>query len=139
MATTPNVRQTHRKIRASDTIQSDVSIDAPIIKLNGTPVSSVVPLAGTVMTQTYSTADATVPAATTHTITDSSTGAASTTALAAMTGVDGSGSNAAPLTATKDNIATLGAEAELLKADLLALKKVVNQIIDDLQVAGIEA
>lgn len=88
-------------------------------------------------TQTYSTALRTVPAATTHTLTDSSGGTPSTTAVAAMTGVDGTGSNAAPLTATKNNIATLAAEQALLAADLVALKKVVNALIDDQQAYGL--
>lgn len=88
-------------------------------------------------TQTYSTAAKTVAAATTHTITDSSTGTPSTSALAAMTGVDGAGSNAAPLTATKNNIATLGAELALANADIVALKKVVNALVDDLQAYGL--
>ncbi len=82
-------------------------------------------------TQTYATAARTVPAATTHVITDSSTGAASTTTIAAITSAGNAGS--ADITPTKNAIATLAAELALANADILALKKVVNAIIDDLQ------
>ena len=95
------------------------------------------PASPTAITQTYSTTLTTVPADTSNAITDSTTGAVSTSALAAMSGVDGAGSNAAPLTATKNNIATLAAELALTKADALATKKLVNQLIDILQAAGL--
>lgn len=91
---------------------------------------------GTAITQTYSTAAATVPAATTHAITDSSAGTPSTTAIVALS--DGT-TYANDVAALRNNLATLAAEDALLKADLLALKKVVNQIIDDLQSAGIQS
>lgn len=67
-----------------------------------------------------------IAAATTNTITDSSGGTASTSAIASMTGVDGTGSNAAPLTATRNNIATLAAELAAVKADLAAVLAAVN-------------
>lgn len=128
---------------------------------------------GTAITQTYSTAATTVPAATTHAITDSSGGAASTTAIAAQTlptalthsvgtadaTVDDVGAAfnqttlnnnfkevtttlaaiRTQLSALRDAVATLAAESELAKADILALKKVTNQVIDDLQASGIES
>lgn len=46
-------------------------------------------------------------------LTDNSTGVASDT-LAAMTGVDGTGSNAAPLTATKNAVASLAAKVNAI-------------------------
>lgn len=64
--------------------------------------------AGTVSPQTAMTA-----------LTDSSTGSASNT-LAVMTGVDGTGSNAAPLTATKNAVASLAAKINALRTDLIA-------------------
>lgn len=88
----------------------------------------------TAYTQTYSTAAVTVPAATTHAITDSSAGTASTTAIAAL--ADGT-TYATDVAALRNNLATLAAEDELLKADLLALKKVVNSLIDLLQANGL--
>lgn len=90
---------------------------------------------GATYTQTYSTTATTVPAATSHAITDSSGGSASTSAIAAIT----TGGAAADQAPTRNAIATLAAEAELVKADLLVVKKLVNQIIDDLQAAGISA
>jgi hypothetical protein len=90
---------------------------------------------GSTFTQTYATAALVNPAVTTHAITDSSTGAVSTTAIAAITQSGNAGS--ADITPTKNAIATLAAEAELLKADLLATKKLQNGIIDALQAAGI--
>lgn len=102
--------------------------------------------AGAAMTQTFATADRTIPAVTSHAITDSSGGTASTSAIAAMaasvTGVDGTGSNAASkanvdsqLVIVRNNIATLAAELALTKADLLADKKNLNAVIDSLQLA----
>ena len=58
-----------------------------------------------------------VGSATITALTDSSTGAASDT-LAAMTGVDGTGSNAAPLTATKNAIASLAAKINAFRTAL---------------------
>lgn len=81
-------------------------------------------------TQTYSTAATTVPAATTHTITDSTGGTPSTSALVAISGTY-------TQSEVRNNFATLAAEDALLAADILALKKVVNKIIDDLQAYGL--
>lgn len=90
---------------------------------------------GTAITQTYSTAAATNPAVTSHTITDNSAGTPSTTAIAALS--DGT-TYANDVAAIRNNFATLAAELALVKADLLAMKKLDNQIIDDLQSAGIQ-
>lgn len=83
-------------------------------------------------TQTYATALKTVAAATTHVITDSSGGTPSTTTLAAIVGGGGACENT-----TKNAIATLAAELALANADIVALKKVVNALIDDLQALGL--
>jgi hypothetical protein len=90
---------------------------------------------GTAFTQTYSTADTTVPAVTTHAITDSSGGAASTTTLAAVTNAANAGS--ADVGPVKNNFATLAAEQALVKADVLENRKLINGLIDALQAAGI--
>lgn len=87
---------------------------------------------GVAFTQTYSTASATVPADTSHAITDSSGGTPSTTAIAAITGGGAGCENA-----TKNAVATLAAELALAKADALATKKIVNKLIDALQAVGI--
>lgn len=98
-------------------------------------------------TQTYNTTSHTVPADTSHGITDSTGGTPSTSALAALsatvTGVDGSGSNAASkanvdtaLGVIRNSLSTLAAELVLTKADCLATKKVAGAIIDDGQSWG---
>lgn len=91
-------------------------------------------LPGTAFTQTYSTAAATNPAVTTNTITDSSAGTPSTSAIAAL--ADGT-TYATDVAAIRNNFATLAAELALTKADLLATKKLCNSLIDVLQAAGI--
>lgn len=110
-------------------------------------------------TQTYSTASHTVPADTSNTITDSSGGTASTTAIAAQavtvaanacaggatptaaevdTAVDGlETAIGTQLTVIRNNTATLAAELALAKADALATKKALNGLIDDLQAYGL--
>lgn len=85
-------------------------------------------------TQTYSTTGTTVANATTHAITDSTAGTPSTTALAAL--ADGT-TYATDVAAIRNNFATLGAEAELTKADVVALKKNVTSLIDALQAYGL--
>lgn len=104
-------------------------------------------LSGAAFTQTYSTADRTIAAITSHTITDSSTGTPSTSAIAAMTNptlTDWNGSSVYPsaaqataidaiLTALKNAVATLAAEQALIKADVLADKKNLNGLIDSCQ------
>lgn len=89
---------------------------------------------GTTYTQTYSTAAATNPAVTSNTITDNSAGTPSTSAIAAL--ADGT-TYATDVAAIRNNFATLAAELALVKADLLAVKKLQNQVIDDLQAAGV--
>lgn len=89
---------------------------------------------GFTYTQTYSTATTTVPAATTHTITDSTAGTPSTTALTALT----SGSvYATDVASIRNNFATLAAEQALANADSLVLKKLITSLIDNLQAAGL--
>lgn len=95
--------------------------------MGGTTISSA-------YTQTYSTADRTVAAVTSHTITDNSAGTPSTSAIAAL--ADGT-TYATDVAAIRNNFATLAAELALVKADLLAMKKNDNAIIDDLQAKGI--
>jgi hypothetical protein len=86
-------------------------------------------------TQTYNTALKTVAVATSHTITDSSGGTASTTAIAALTNTAG----AADVVPVQNAVATLAAELALVKADLVAAKKVINALIDDLVSLGLVA
>ena len=90
------------------------------------------PASPVAMTQTYSTTATTVPADTSHTISDGSGGVVSTSAIGAITG-GGSGCE----DATKNAVATLAAELALTKADALVTKKLVNEIIDVLQAAGL--
>lgn len=108
---------------------------------------AVVP-SGVTFTQTYSTSSTTVPADTSHAITDSTGGTPSTTALAllasSVTGVDGTGSNAASkanvdsaLVIIKNSLSTLAAELALCKADALATKKALNAVIDALQLSAL--
>lgn len=93
---------------------------------NATPV--VQPSA---YTQTYSTASKTHPAATAATLTDNSGGTADTT-LAAV--------EATYTQATiRNNFADLAAMVNKNTADMLDVKKLVNQIIDDLQNLGLVA
>lgn len=81
-------------------------------------------------TQTYSTAGTTVAAATTHTITDSTGGTASTSALVAISGTY-------VQSEIRNNLATLAAEDALLAADIVAIKKNITSIIDALQAYGL--
>jgi hypothetical protein len=75
-----------------------------------------------------------MPAATSHTITDSSGGTASTSSIAAVTQAANAGS--ADIGPVQNNFATLAAELVLVKADLLEAKKVINSLINDLQALG---
>ena len=93
------------------------------------------PASPVAMTQTYSTTATTVSADTSHAITDNSTGVASVSALEAMTSSSNAGS--ADIGPAKNNIATLGAELAACKADALATKKLVNELIDVMQAAGL--
>ena len=86
--------------------------------------------AATEYTQTYSTAASTANALTAATLTDSTTGSASQT-LAEITG---GGTDCED--ATKNAIASLADEVNKLIADVLNLKQVQAQLIDDLQENG---
>ena len=88
----------------------------------GTPVTKP-----SAYTQTYSTADKTHAAATSATLTDNSGGSAGTT-LSAITG-----GGAACENATKNAVASLAAQVNALRVDLLDVKQLANAIIDDLQ------
>lgn len=100
---------------------------------------------GSAWTQTYTTTSHTVANPTTNTITDSSGGSVSTSALAsqsvATTSTDGTTPSAACtktsvdaiLVVIRNSISTLAAELALLKADVLADKKNLTSLIDDLQ------
>lgn len=99
---------------------------------NATPV--VQPSA---YTQTYSTADKTHAAPTAATLTDNSGGGATDNTIGAIAGVDGTGSNAAGLTTTRDAIAELADEINKLVADMADVKQLVNSVIDDLQALGL--
>jgi hypothetical protein len=95
---------------------------------NATPV--VQPSA---YTQTYSTASKTHPNATAATLTDNTAGTADTTLEALTSGTI----YATDVAAIRNNFADLAAMVNKDTADILDLKKVVNQIIDDLQSVGI--
>ncbi len=104
---------------------------------------------GSTWTRTYTTASHTVADVTTHAITDSSLGTPSTSALAAQavatTGTDGTTPSEACtkisvdaiLVVIRNNISTLAAEVALLKADVLADKKALTGLIDDLQAGNL--
>lgn len=89
-------------------------------------------------TQTYATAAKTVPIATVHALTDSTTGTVSTTQVVAI-GVGAVDVACALAADVRNALATLNAENVLLAADVLALKKLINAIIDDGQVVGLLA
>lgn len=101
------------------------------------------------ITQTYATTTSTVPTVT------AATPAAAT--AAALTVVDGAGTNNASIAAITDNASTIAAVQELAdqinklivdaaslrtqltaaNADILANRKLINQLVDILQAAGI--
>lgn len=84
----------------------------------------------TAYTQTYATATRTHANATAQDFTDNSGGTPADT-IAAITGGGASCENA-----TKDAIASLARQSDRLLVDLLNLKQVVNQMLDDLQAYG---
>ncbi len=111
------------------------------ITVDGAALASTVPLAATAITQTYSTAAATVPNATYAAPTV--TGVATTTVTKTNSSPYGFSSGDADavvtfLGAAPAAILSLNTQLVALAADVLALKKIINQIVDDLQVAGIE-
>ena len=89
---------------------------------------------GTAYTQTYSTADTTVPAAVAPLVLTATNIAAKT---ASTTLTDAVNTNAGTVATSLDQAQKdLGTQINTLAADVLALKKVINSLIDDLQVAG---
>lgn len=83
------------------------------------------------LVQTYSTADRTHANATSATLTDSSGGSASAT-IAAITGGGAGCENA-----TKNAIASLAAQVNALRVDLLDAKQFLNSVVDDLQAVNL--
>ena len=105
-------------------------------------------LPGTAITQTYATAAASHPAATTSApaaLTLTATAIAAKTAADLLT--DSDVASLAAMKVTNDQLAKdLGTKINALRtdhialiADVLALKKLVNQIVDDLQAYGVES
>jgi len=86
---------------------------------------------GTAITQTYSTAASVVPNAT-----------YAATALTPPAGGTGSAGGGYDTAGNRDlmitSVTALRTDLIALAADVLALKKVITQIVDDLQVAGIQ-
>lgn len=90
---------------------------------------------GTAYTQTYSTAAAVVPAVPATTLTLTATSIASKTPSVTLS--DSDTANAAAVAASLDQAQKdLGTAINLLAADVLAIKKVVNQLINDLRLDG---
>lgn len=120
----------------SDAIASG-STSTTFALFSGTPVAQ-----RDAYTQTYS-ADRTHADVTAATLTDSTGETPSTTISdisTAVTGVDGTGNNAASktdvdtrLAAINQNLSNLADQINKLVADQLVIKKVLNSVIDDLQ------
>lgn len=114
MATTPVTRKTHRKIHTDENCSFTGTVDIATLKLAGTTNYGLTgALPGTVITQTYSTAAATVaaltysaPAALTY-----ADPAAQTSAT--LTLADGVGTNDGAIGAITDNASTITAVQEL--------------------------
>lgn len=94
---------------------------------NATPV-----VRPTAYTQTYSTALGTHSNLTSATLTDSSTGTATGT-IAAL----GTAGTATIPVAYNDAIASLAAQCNALRVDLVNTKQVLNMVIDNLQTIGL--
>ena len=110
----------YASIGANDyVIVSDRDFGTDNVNLKKVKISELFKGIASSYTQTYSTAARTVAAA----LTDSTGGTASTTAYVAIGGTYSQ-------TEVRNNFATAAAE-------ILALKKLVNALIDDLQAAGI--
>lgn len=90
-------------------------------------------------TQTFTTADRTVPDATAAALTDSSGGVASQTLTAiAGTSAGTAGTTNEPCeTATKNAIASLADEINKLIIDVADIRQSVTALIDDLQTRGV--
>lgn len=96
---------------------------------------SITTTPGTTYTQTYSTAAATVPAVPATTLTLTATNIAAKTPSVTLT--DAVNTNAGTVATSLDQAQKdLGTAINLLAADVLALKKVVNQLINDLKLDG---
>lgn len=91
--------------------------------------------AQTAFTQTYATTSTTVPNATAATLVLTGTNIAAKTASATLT--DAVNTNAGTVATSLDQAQKdLGTQINANAADILALKKVVNALIDELQAAG---
>lgn len=133
MAYAATVRATHRSLRALGSVEVDGTVNAAVLKVAGLTM-----LGGalTTYTQTYSTAAATVPAAISATLVLTATNIANKTASLTLTESDVA--SLAAMKVTNDQMAKdIGTAMNLISADLLAVKKLVNQIIDDLQLQGL--
>lgn len=84
-------------------------------------------------TQTYSTADKTHANLTSATLTDSSAGTPATTITALSDGT----TYANDVASLRNNLASLAAQNNALRVDLVDAKGVINSIIDDLQALGL--
>lgn len=133
MAYAATIRATHRSARILGTFEVDGTLNAAVLKVAGLTM-----LGGalTTYTQTYSTAAATVPAAISATLVLTATNIANKTASLTLTESDVA--SLAAMKVTNDQMAKdIGTAMNLISADLLAVKKLVNQIIDDLQLQGL--
>lgn len=129
MAYAATTRVTHSEnIRTAKDLDVDGAANVGTLKVAGVSVGAGLGSQVT-FTQTYSTVDTTVPAITSHTITDSSGGSASTSAIAAIGGTYSQSEVA-------NAVATLAAELALAKADLLQNRKLIGKLIDVLQANG---
>ena len=88
-------------------------------------------------TQTYSTATRVHANLTSAALTDS-TGGTTDGTLAAITAVNGSGATTAQEADINNNFKELNDQIDLLRADLLNVKQVLNQVIDDDQLQGLK-
>lgn len=89
----------------------------------------------TAITQTYSTADVTMPAATASTLVLTGTNIAAKTASLTLT--DAVNTNAGTVATSLDQAQKdIGTAMNLITADVLAVKKLLNTVIDALQANG---
>ena len=129
MAYEATTRVTHSEnIRTGKNLDVDGAANVGTLKVAGVSVGAGLGSQVT-FTQTYSTVDTTVPAITSHAITDNSGGSASTSAIAAIGGTYSQSEVA-------NAVATLAAELALAKADLLQNRKLIGKLIDVLQANG---
>lgn len=106
----------------------------PLVRTNYLGDLSAAP--GTAMTQTYATAAVTVPADISATLVLTGTNIAAKTASLTLT--DAVNTNAGTVATSLDQAQKdIGTAMNIISADLLAIKKVVNTLIDALQAAKI--